>query len=178
MNSDVVALIGVIAGAIGSVGGVGAWIVAMRANRRADRANTLVDEANSTAKAALDLQARIDEREREYRDVVLWGEWANRPGGDELEAVFVVRNDGLTTACSVTLALSHNGIRECHDLGDIYAQEEVRVTISSDTWIDENGRERIDQRVFDRTGYRLHWSSLLGQVSSVEVPVPPDPQIF
>src|SRR5258705_5609027 len=50
-------IIGVVLGAAGSLGAVGAWLVAAKANRLAAQANTLAKEANRVAQQAAEASA-------------------------------------------------------------------------------------------------------------------------
>lgn len=167
MAAEIGAWIGAIGGLVGGVGALGAWLVAIRANGKSAEANTIAREATKTSQEALALQARIDEREREYRDVSWRGGWEVDVVGN---VSFVVYNDGLTQAKDVTLALNHSGYRVLRKLGDLDPGEEARFEVPDvETFTDEQGYTQVDQRLFDQTSWVMHWSSPLGHVESVSV---------
>lgn len=153
MNVEIVAWLGAAGGVLGAVGAVGAWIVAIRANGRAA-------EANRTSREALDLQSRIDQREREYRHV----EWTAEYNGG---AGFTLTNSGLTDATQVTLVLRHlEEPDERHDLGDIPAQGSVSVdSVAAAAWM-----SGAASTLPTSPPYFVHWSSPLGVADQREMP--------
>lgn len=152
MDGAIGAWIGAIGGVIGGIGAVGAWIVAIRANGRAA-------EANRTSREALDLQSRIDQREREYRNVE-WTATHDRSGG------FTLTNSGLTDATQVTLVMRNFAGSERHDLGDIPAQSSVSVqSAAAAAWMRE-----AESSMPLSPPYFVHWSSPLGVADQREMP--------
>lgn len=143
---------GFVVAALALIASFASALYALGANRRAD-------EANRTAKAALDLQSRIDEREREYRDVDWTADWDEQTG-------FALANSGLTDATHVTLIMRGFHGAERHDLGDIPAGGSVAVeSVAAAAWIDEN-----KQSMPLSPPYLVHWSSPLGVAEQREVP--------
>lgn len=126
-------------------------LYALGANRRAD-------EANRTARAALDLQARIDEREREYRDVDWEAEWHPETG-------LTITNSGLTDANHVTAVLRGPLGTERHDLGDLRSGESATIDSAvASAWMKENKRSMPSSPPFF-----VHWSSPLGVAEDRDV---------
>ncbi|MFB8191254.1 hypothetical protein ACFC14_18205 [Microbacterium sp. NPDC055988] len=165
MDAAAGAWIGAIGGVIGGLAAVGAWIVAIRANGKSAEANAIAGEATKTSREALALQARIDEREREFRDVSWRCGWQTDVEGN---VAFLVLNDGLTEAKDVTLALNHNNQRVLRKLGNLRPGEEARYEVPDvATFTDEDGFTQVDQRIFDRTAYVIHWASPLGHVETI-----------
>jgi hypothetical protein len=148
--------IGALAGAVGTLIAIGAWIVALVANSRSK-------EANRIARNALEIESRVDERQREFRAV----EWDAIVMADETPLEFELRNTGDTPAVSVTIVLHLGKERETHELGNIAAKSGAKVT--SDKFVAWM-TEAFDHEVVN-PGYRVHWSSPLGQVSDVTMPI-------
>lgn len=147
--------IGAGAGAVGALMAIGALIVAMVANSRST-------EANRIARTALEIESRVDERQREFRAV----EWDAVVVADKTPLEFELRNVGDTPAVSVTIVLHLGKERETHALGDIAAKTDAKLTSDKfDAWM----TEAFDHEVVN-PGYRVHWSSPLGQVSDVTMP--------
>jgi hypothetical protein len=117
-------------------------------------ANDRADVANRTAREALDLQARVDAREREYRDVSWRSSFDHGRG-------FTLTNDGLTDAHRVTLILYGDQDRELHRLGDIRAGQSATVQSRlASVWMREYERSMPLAPPF-----MTHWSSPLGVAS-------------
>jgi len=129
-------------------------LYALGANRRADTAN---ERAND----ALDLQKRIDAREREFRDVTWSGAWVSDSSGTP---VFRVSNRGLTTACSVTIVYSYNALRYVESVGDL--EPSAYVDLAPETAAADEIVLELMLRV--NAAFRVHWSSPLGQADSYE----------
>lgn len=147
--------IGAVAGAVGALIAIGALIVAMVANSRSTKANRI-------AQNALEIDSRVDERQREFRAV----DWDAAVMADETPLEFELTNVGDTPAVSVTIVLHLGKERETHALGDIPAKTGAKVT--SDRFIAWM-TEAFDHE-FVHPGYRVHWSSPLGQVSDITMP--------
>jgi len=149
---------GFVVAVLAAVGAVVAAFYAGGANRRAD-------EANRTAARALDLQARIDAREREFREV----EWDCDYAIDHADRlVFRVKNTGHTNACQVTVVFwaPSGGYEIARPVGDIAAGESSGVSFETDM----KGQIALEAMLLQDTGYRLHWSSPLGQVETYRHP--------
>jgi len=86
---------------------------------------------------------------------------------DETPLAFELRNTGDTPAVSVTIVLHLGKGRETHELGNIEAKSAAKVT--SDKFVAWM-TEAFDHEVV-HPGYRVHWSSPLGQVSDVTMPI-------
>lgn len=139
--------------AIGAL--VAAWY-AGGANRRAD-------EANRTAERALDLQSRIDAREREFREV----EWECDYALDDADrVVFRVKNSGHTDACQVTVVFgAPGGTHEiARSVGDVASGKHVDVSVETEM----RGQAAVEVLLLQDTPYRVHWSSPLGQVDTFQ----------
>jgi hypothetical protein len=150
---------------IGSIAGVAGAIVAVGAMLVAGRANTRSSEANRIAQTALEMESRVDERQREFRAV----EWdaGVTDGESELFSSFELNNVGDSVAKSVTVVLHLNPDRETHELGDIPAKGAKKITSQGLTrWM----REAREHDVV-HPGFRVHWSSPLGEVSDVSMPI-------
>lgn len=147
--------IGAIGGAVGVFVALGALIVAARANARSS-------EANLIAARAVEMEARIDERQREFRSV----DWSARvtEGADSDSFVFELRNDGDTDACSATVVLRLYP-HETHAVGDVPAKGSVSLTSER---LDEWMRGAIEHEMV-QPGFRIHWSSPLGHPSEETV---------
>lgn len=126
-------------------------------------ANDRADVANARAEEAIDLQKRIDERDREFRAVEWDANVANQVNGVVTE--YVLTNAGDSDAMSVTVVLYLNPDREVHHVGDIAARQSV--TITSPLFI-QWMREAVEHEVVT-PGARVHWSSRLGQVGDERV---------
>lgn len=153
MDVEVITAIG---GVVAAAGAVGAWVVAMRANRRADAANV-------TAERALDLQSRIDAREREYRAVRWKGEWDLDDAG---RIVFRLTNTGHTPACSVTAVVTRDGDDVVRELGDVAAGAHGDVRISTQM----TGQAAVEVLRRQDTPFEVHWSSPLGAPKTYRYP--------
>lgn len=141
----------------GFVVAVFAAIAALLAAVYAGGANRRADEANRTAERALDLQARIDAREREFREV----DWECGYAIDESESVvFRVKNTGHTDACQVTVIFSAPGGSHeiAQALGDIAVGAEKVVSVDTEM----SGQSAVEVLLLQDTQWRLHWSSPLG----------------
>lgn len=122
-------------------------------------ANRQAAVANQRASEALELQHRIDDREREFRDVAWESSWHEATG-------FTLRNVGLTDAHHVTLVLHDAHDSERHDLGLVAAGQSVDVDSPRvASWM-------VAMREFLPLGpgYLVHWSSRLGQPSEFRTP--------
>ena len=147
--------IGAIAGSVGALMAIGAFVVSILANLRST-------DANRIARNALEIESRVDERQREFRAV----DWDAVVTADEESLVFELRNVGDTPAVSVTIVLQLGKERDTHALGDISPKASVKVTSDNfAAWM--TGALEHD---FVHPGYRVHWSSPLGQVSDVIMP--------
>lgn len=150
---EIAGLVVAVLAALGAL--VAAWY-AGEANRRAD-------EANRTAERALDLQSRIDAREREFREV----EWECDYALDDADnVVFRVKNSGHTNACQVTVVFWAPG--ETHEIasgvGDVDAGAHIDVAVETEM----RGRSAIEVLLLQDTPYRVHWSSPLGQAATFQ----------
>lgn len=146
---------------------IAAWslVYSRAAARRATAANELAVEANRVAGEALAHEARVDARQREYRFVA----WELSYEYDSTApAVFVLRNIGDTDAETVTVVLRFDPERELHKPGGIAAGASARIpaTGAAQQWM-RDGAE------FDvlAPGFKVHWSSPLGQVDEFESPL-------
>lgn len=149
---------GFVVALLAAVGAVWAAVAANGANRRAD-------EANRTAEKALDLQSRIDAREREFREV----EWdASYDIGADEAIVFRVKNTGHTDACQVTVVFTApDGSTEiARSLGDIASGRHADVSVESEM----TGQSAVEVLLLQHYPWRVHWSSPLGQVESFRHP--------
>lgn len=144
---------------VGAGAGVAGAIVAVVAVFVAGNANRRATEANEIAERALDLEARVDERQREFRAV----EWRLR--ADQQDGRYFLRlwNIGYTEACNVTLVLFLDPDSEVHALGKVYPGERGRIEspLISEWLTDAAAHEVV------HPGFRVHWSSPLGYVSDV-----------
>lgn len=122
-------------------------------------ANTRADTANARAREALDLQKRIDDREREFRDV-RWRGSVERHHGDGPDE-FRLANEGLTQAESVVLVIEYSDRpREDYHLGTVGAGEWKGVR--SEGLAGWMSAVVVSMPVYP--GFTVHWSSPLGQV--------------
>lgn len=153
MDADVVAAVG---GVVAAVGAVAAWIVAIRANRRADK-------ANATAERALDLQAQIDARDREYRAVKWAGAWEL---DDSERIVFRLTNTGHTPACAVTAVVAWRDGDVVSELGDIDVRSQGDVHITTTM----SGTAAVEVLRRQDTPFEVHWSSPLGAPANFRHP--------
>lgn len=145
---------GFVVAVLAAVAAVVAALYAGGANRRAD-------EANRTAEKALDLQSRIDAREREFREV----EWDCEYALDDAEnVVFRVTNVGHTDACQVTVIFwSPDGTHEIvRTLGDIAVGAHADVGVKTEM----RGQSAVELLLFRDTHWRVHWSSPLGHAET------------
>lgn len=126
-------------------------------------ANRRADAANSTAAAALDLQAVIDARDREFRAVDWDADVVTLNAVDAL----ALTNTGDTDARSVTVVLTLSRERETHAIGDVPAKTTISIPSARLTaWMVEAREHEVVH-----PGYRVHWSSPLGQVSDETYPL-------
>lgn len=125
---------------------------------------TNAHKSRKRADEALDHQKRLDEREREFRDV----QW--RPSfftGPDAPVSFVLRNDGLTDACGVTVVV-HDAppgvttVRRCDRLAP---GESVSVEL------DYTAAQRDKLRIGTTPHHVVHWSSPLGHPEQIDVPL-------
>lgn len=128
-----------------------AWF-ALGANRRADTADTRATEA-------VDLQRRIDEREREFRSVSWHGAW-EAPTEPDAVPLFQLTNTGLTDASGVTLVLEMPRGAQAYNLGDLPHGDHRTAPLHT------NMRGPAAPAVLELHGlqYEVHWSGPLGQV--------------
>lgn len=148
---------GFVVAVFAAAGAVVAALYARGANHRAD-------EANRTAKEALDLQSRIDARDREFREV----RW---DGGYDVDSerrpLFRLSNVGHTDAHSVSLLIAANGKPETlYPLGDIAAGNHA------DARLDERPMQAgiLELMILTDDHWRVHWSSPLGQAADYHYP--------
>lgn len=135
----------------GFVVGAISMLIAAASALYAKGANARADEANRVATAALDLQARIDSREREYRDVT-WSASYKRDVG------FTLTNEGLTEAREVVLVLHGGNERELHRVGDVaHGQSATVVSRVAAEWMRDN-----EASMPLAPAFTAHWSSPLG----------------
>ncbi|MFJ3473397.1 hypothetical protein ACIPJ1_10720 [Microbacterium maritypicum] len=126
-------------------------------------ANRWADDANRTAASALNLQGIIDAREREFRAVDWDADVVTVGSGD----AFALTNIGETEALAVTVVLKLSRERETYVLERIPAKSTVTLNSAKLTrWM----VEARDHEVV-HPGYRIHWSSPLGQASDEERPL-------
>lgn len=147
---------GFVVAVLAAVGALVAAWYAGGANRRAD-------EANRTAERALDLQSRIDAREREFREV----EWECDYALDEADnVVFRVKNSGHTDACQVTVVFwAPGGTHEvASGVGDVAAGTHTDVPVVTEM----KGQAAVEVLLLQDTPYRVHWSSPLGQAETFQ----------
>ncbi|MCK2032198.1 hypothetical protein [Microbacterium sp. KSW4-4] len=130
-------------------------------------ANSRADEANRTAEKALDLQARADAREREFREV----RWeAGYDLDDRERPVFRLTNVGHTDAHSVSLLLATPGRRETlFTLGNVGAGGSAQVVLTDD----ETQRSIVELMILTADPWRVHWSSPLGHAEEYQYPGSP-----
>lgn len=128
--------------------------------------------ANLRAKDAVRLQQRIDEREREFRQVSWRSAWRGDIAPDE-SVVFRLENTGLTDARGVTLVVNMQGGQQAFRLGDIAAggAAEARPQTSLVGPVAAAALALWGNGV----GFGVHWSSPLGQVDSFESETPTAP---
>ncbi|WDH77916.1 hypothetical protein PTQ19_10320 [Microbacterium esteraromaticum] len=117
--------------------------------------------ANITSDKALDLQAGIDAREREFRDVVWKGSYET---AEDNSVVFALTNVGLTPAKQVTLVFTHNQERRAHSLGDIAVNGTATATFTTEM----TGGLAVELMLFTDPPFFVHWSSPAGQVEEYE----------
>ncbi|MGV2983799.1 hypothetical protein ACNPNP_08825 [Microbacterium sp. AGC85] len=153
---SVSAWLGAIGGAVGAIGGVGAWIVAIRANGRSERANGLAESANDTAAKAFDLQARVDARAQEFRDVRWEGAYVEVSPD---QGVFRLTNVGHTVACDVTIVLDP---AESGDTERVWHFDRVEPTQHEDGPLGAQKDDVLDQYIRTRAGFEVHWISPMG----------------
>lgn len=147
--------------AVASAGvAIGALVVAARANQRSDIANEQAAIANRRAGEALDLQRRVDEREREFRRVAWTAGWIHDDSRDM--SAFTIVNSGLTKACSVTLVLDGPSGLKAFAVGDIAPGQSRRV------FPEESLKAAFVASTLELQSYpwEVHWSSPLGAPSS------------
>lgn len=149
---------GFVVAVLAAVGAVVAALYAGGANRRAD-------EANRTAAKALDLQSRIDAREREFREVMWTCDY-------ELDAdeniVFRVKNTGHTDARQATVVFwAPGGTHEImRNIGDIPAGAFADASVETEM----KGQTAVEVLLLQDTAYRVHWSSPLGHAETYKYP--------
>jgi len=149
---------------IGALTGIVGVLVAIGALRVAARANFRSKEANRIAQTALDIESRVDDRQREFRAVEWDAGVAAEDSGQTFR--FELRNAGDTDAIGATVVLQLTPDRETHQLGNIPAKNVAVITSDSlDNWM----REAVVHEVV-HPAYRVHWSSPLGQVSDITMP--------
>lgn len=149
--------VGAVGGVVGVLVAIGALIVAIAANIRSS-------EANRISRKAFDRESLIDDRQREFRAVA----WEASVDNDETTGslAFELRNVGDTQAVAVTVVLHLFQDRETYKLGDIPARGAAKIT--SEGLI--HWMRRARERDFFHPGFRVHWSSPLGQVSDEMIP--------
>ncbi|WP_454117854.1 hypothetical protein [Microbacterium lacticum] len=143
-------LAGLIVSALAVAAAAWSLFYAWGANRRADVANARAEEA-------LDLQRRIDEREREFRDVhwgISWSPWTKPT---EKPAVQLT-NAGLTTARNVTLVLTLPTMQQALNVGTVEPGE----TRTLDIDYPKLGPAHDHIELIRDPLWRIHWSSPLG----------------
>jgi|SRR6478736_6629179 len=118
--------------------------------------------ANARAKDALDLQKRIDAREREFRDVTWSLSWSPWTGPSEKPALQLT-NSGLTTATNVTLMITLPSSQQALRVGTIEPGE----TRTLEVEYDRPGPAHNHIELIRDPAYRLHWSSPLGHPDEV-----------
>ncbi|WP_261165748.1 hypothetical protein [Microbacterium sp. Marseille-Q6965] len=150
--------------------GVSAFF-AWRSNRIADAARREARAANENAERALDLQARIDARAVEFREVTWSGRWIEPASADEV-LQFELTNTGLTPAHNVTLILDelvHDDVQgfraEVFRFDVIYPSSSARAPLAHLTADDV-----IYASSFRGKHFRVHWSSPLGKASEYSHP--------
>ncbi len=134
----------------------------MKSNAIASAANQLADAANKRADEAHDLQRRIDEREREFRDVtwsIGWSPWEHPTGMPAVE----VSNTGLTAARQVTLVVVLPRGQQAIEVGDVGPGETRTFAIQ----YGRRGPAHKHIELIRDVKYRLHWSSPLGHPDEV-----------
>lgn len=128
-----------------------------KANGIADDARREAERANVLAKAALDIQKRIDDRAAEYRDVRWEGSWETGPDIDH-QMGFALKNVGTTRAARVTLIIEVRYSEEVFTFDSIEPGEGRIVVVKGQT-VDEF---RESQEMELRPPFRVHWTSPLG----------------
>lgn len=137
-----------------------AVLVAAVSARYAQLANRRAAEANKTAQQALDLQARIDAREREFHQVTWEGQYAL--AGDD-EVVFELTNVGLSPAHDVTVVITPNGMeRETLEF-DLIAPGQSAQSRMRHGW---EGRTVLEMMLLQDDPFEVHWSSPLGKAQT------------
>lgn len=136
---------------------IGSFIVAVLAYRRSSEAAAL--------------QSRIDEREREFREVSWHTGWR---GDIEQDQTVILRleNTGLTSAVQVTLVLEMQGGDQAFHMGDIPAGDFADAHPRTDL----KGPVGAAFLALSGNGvaFRVHWSSPLGQVGTFSSRTPTD----
>lgn len=123
-------------------------------------ANVRASEANRTAERALDLQARLDDREREFREVRWKGEYDLN---EARQPLFRLTNVGMTHARSVTLVVAVPGKpNSAYALGDIDSGASADLLVGEDPM----DRDAIELMLFTDDPWRVHWSSPLGHADT------------
>ncbi|RBO70878.1 hypothetical protein DSP71_19430 [Microbacterium sp. H6] len=145
---------GFVVALVAALGAAVAALYAGGANRRAD-------EANRTAEKALDLQARIDAREREFREVMWECDYAL---DDADNIVFRVQNTGFTDARQATAVFwAPNGTHEIvRAVGDVAAGAFADVRVETEM----RGQSAVEVLLLMDTPWRMHWSSPLGHAET------------
>lgn len=137
-----------------------AVVAALASALYAHGANKRADVANQRASEALDLQRRIDERAREFRDVIwvfAWSPWSE-PGGPPL---LDLTNGGLTTAVDVTLVIVLPSGQQAIHVGTVGPGETRMVEVN----YAKPGPAHDHIELIRDPLFRLHWSSPLGHAS-------------
>lgn len=166
MDGDLSAWVGAVGGAIGAIGGVGAWIVAIRANGRSERANGIAESAATTADKAYDLQARVDARAQEYRDVQWRGEWVEV---DPDQGYFRLRNVGHTAARSVTVVVAGLSAGEPERL---WSFDHIDPGEYGEAPLGAQLRDVLDEYLSSSPVFEVHWTSPLGAAGQYRSPGP------
>ncbi|MEV8360295.1 hypothetical protein [Microbacterium sp. NPDC076895] len=149
-------LAGLIVAVLATAAAALSLLYARGANRRADVANARAEEA-------LDLQRRIDEREREFRDVqwaISWSPWTKQT---EKPAVQLT-NAGLTTATNVTLVLTLPTMQQVLNVGTVEPGE----TRTLDIEYPKVGPAHDHIELIRDPLWRVHWSSPLGHPDEIK----------
>lgn len=121
---------------------------------------TNAHKSRKRADEALDHQRRLDERDREFRDVVWRGALLSPP---DASAGFELTNGGMTEAQSVVLVVhaSKFGEAERFDFGYIRGGERVEVQMP---YGEIHGRREFGWN----PGFTVHWVSPLGYAARFE----------
>lgn len=128
-------------------------------------ANTRADTANERAADALDLQKRIDDRQREFRLVRWSASWDPLAAADT--PTVWLRNTGLTPAVDVTLLVKTFVDEKMFRFERVEPGEKVEAIFGA-----PDAAHAAFHFVRDSV-CRVHWSSPRGEVHEIDAPIKP-----